>query len=330
MKSATTGRDLAELDRLLASQSVVSSHARRKTAWLAYWLTWPVTLLEGVLMTVISALLYWIWRITYLGIWYPDQARQRPNSLVKQTIDSENALGVMQTLERIGRESRARMYWISGTLLGLERLGQPLPHDNDMDAGVDIGDPHYPDFMRAMWASGEVVAIAPQYISLKARIQNPDLHVVPGGIIRYKASVRNENAPGKPPVKTDIFLHFDYCGGSMHGTRNSLWWNTDFRVVQKSFAKGNFSVPEDAHLHLTENYGNYRSEVKDFENSIDCPNAMNIFSWDSLAYLVVRQKMMLRLGRIGRAGQIAARIRATILKGVFPPSQRDPKTYLGS
>ncbi len=330
MKSATDRRDLAEIDRLLASQAQVVSPARRQTMWVAFWLIWPVTLLEGALMAVISVLLYWCWRITYSRRWYPDQARQRPSSLVKQTIDSENALGVMQTVERIARESGARMYWISGTLLGLERLGQPLPHDNDMDAGIDIADPHFPVFLRAMWASSEVVAIAPQFISLKARIQNPDLHVVPGGIIRYKAAVRNESAPGKPPVKTDIFLHFDYCGGSMHGTRNSLWWNTAFRVVQKTFAKGNFSVPEDAHLHLTENYGDYRSEVKDFENSIDCPNAMNIFSWNSLAYLVIRQKMMLKLGRIGRAGQIAARIRATILKGVFPPSQRDPKTYLGS
>ncbi len=330
MKPATAGRDLAELERLLASQSPVARTSRRRTTWLAYWITWPVTLLESAVMTVLSLLLYCIWRITYLRLWYPDQARRRPGNLVKQTIDSENALGVMRTLERIGHESRARMYWISGTLLGLERLGQPLPHDNDMDAGIDIDDPHYPDFIRAMWTSSEVVTIAPQFISLKARIQNPDLHVVPGGIIRFKSSVRNETAPLKPAVKTDIFLHFHYRGGSMHGTRNSLWWNTTFTIVQKPYAKGVFSVPEGAHLHLTENYGNYRSEVKDFENSIDCPNAMNIFSWDSLAYLLVRQMMMLRLGRIDRAGQIGTRIRNTILKGVFPPSQRDPGAYLGS
>lgn len=330
MKQTMAGRDLAGFERLAVSREQVNSPVRRNVSYLAYWLTWPVTLLECALMTVTTVLLYWSLRLVYSRIWFSDEARRQPSRLAKQTIDAENALGAMQTLERIGHDSRARMFWISGTLLGLERLGQPLPHDNDTDAGIDIDDPHYADFIRAMWTSEDVVTMAPQCISLKARIQNPDLHVIPGGIIRFKASVRNADAPLKPAVKTDIFLHFRYCGGSMHGSRNSLWWNSPFGIVQKSYAERSFAVPENAHLHLTENYGDYRTEVKDFENSIDCPNAMNIFSWNSLGYLLSRQQVMLKRGRIDRAGQISRRIRSTILKGVFPLCLRHTRVHLGS
>lgn len=298
--------------------------------YLAYWVTYPVTLVESAVMAITSVLAYAVGRIIYCGLWYPQSARQRPRGMVKQKIDAQDALAVMQAIERIGNQSGARVFWISGTLLGLERLGQPLPHDTDLDAGVFVGDAHHDDFIRALRASPAIAALAPQRLSLKARIQNPDLHVVPGGIIRYKSMVRNPASPGSAPVKTDIFLHFDYCGGSMHGSRNSLWWNSPFAVGQKDYGGGSFCVPLDAHLHLTENYGDYRTEVKEFENSIDCPNAMNIFSWASLTYLLHRQFVMLRLGRIGRARQVNARIVLTILKGIYPLCMRRPAATLGS
>ena len=326
----TTGRDLAEFARLTTTRAQTSGHARRHPDHVAYWLTYPITLLECALMAGVSVLSYWLWRFIYLQWWHPEKARRRPSRMLKQNIDVEDALGAMQTIERIARENRARIFWISGTLLGLERLGQPLPHDTDLDVGIDIDDPHCLDFMRALWTSNNIVSPAPQYISRKIQIQNPDLQGVPGGIIRYKTAVRNESAPHKSPVKLDVFLHFPYCGGSMHGTRNTLWWNTPLNAAQKPYGKRYFSVPEDTHLYLTENYGDYRSEVKDFENSIDCPNAMNIFSWRSLAYLLSRQQMMLKLGRTDRAHQINVRVKATILKGAYPLDMRQPKAHLQS
>jgi hypothetical protein len=302
----------------------------RLANYLAYWVTYPVTLLESAVMAITSVLAYAVGRTIYSGLWYPESARQRPRGLIKQRIDAQDALAVMQTVERIGNESGARVFWLSGTLLGLERLGRPLPHDTDLDAGLFVDDAHHREFIRALRASPCIAGLAPQRLSLKARIQNPDLHVVPGGIIRYKSMVRNPAAPERAPVKTDLFLHFDYCGGSMHGSRNSLWWNSPFAIGPKDYGGGRFSVPVDVHLHLTENYGDYRTEVKEFENSIDCPNAMNIFSWASLTYLLRRQYVMLRLGRIGRARQINTRICRTILKGIYPLCMRKPVATLGS
>lgn len=323
-----SGRDSSEINRLLKLQQRQTSDLHRTMGRLACGVVYPFTLLECTLMAAVSVLAYWFWRLAYAL--RGSRPLQRPQRMVKRRLDPGEALGVMQVVERVGAESGARVFWLSGTLLGLERLGRPLPHDTDMDAGIDIGDAGYAAFIRAMWMSPSVVAMAPQYISLKDRIQNPDLQVVRGGIIRYKAVVRNELAPGAPAIKTDLFVHFPYCGGSMHGSRNSLWWNSPFSVEQRSYEGGRFSVPGNAHRHLTENYGDYRTEVTEFENSIDCPNAMNIYSWTSILYLLVRQYVMIRMGRLDRAGRVNARIAATLRKGAMPWRMPKPGVQAGS
>jgi len=307
-----------------------ASDDRRNSRYLAYWIAWPFTLVECMVLALILSVNYAFWRLVFAGRGAAAGKAPLAGGVARPAIDAENALGVMRTLEDIAAASGARLYWISGTLLGLERMGQPLPHDNDMDAGIDLDDPHFADFIRALWESEHVVRIAPQYISLKTRIQNPDLHAVPGGIIRFKSDVRNASAPGKPPVKTDIFVHYRYCGGSMHGSRNTLWWNSPFTVARRPYGQQVFSVPDNAPLHLTENYGDYRKEVREFENCIDCPNAMHIFSWTSLGYLLVRQRLMLKRGRVDRARRIGARMRATLLKGIIPLSAERHRPHLGS
>lgn len=305
-----------ELQKLVRRQTTRPTHGARNLL-IAYWALYPITLLEAALMGMISGAFYWIMRLFYLPVWFPEKGRQRPHRMKKGAIDSENALGAMQMIEDAALASRARIFWISGTLLGLERLGQPLPHDNDLDVGLDVNDPHIGEFIRNLWRSPDIIEIAPQCMSWKTRMQNPDFQI-PGGIIRYKATVLNPMMPEKSEVKLDLFLHFPHSDGVIHGTRNSIWWNTTPDISKRMYRNRGFSVPSDAHLYLTENYGNYQNEVKDFENTIDCPNAMNIFSWRSLATLLSRLQMMIKLGRLDRASRINKRISATILKGLMP------------
>lgn len=302
----------------------------RRGRYLAYALAYPFTLLEAAVMALASVLGYLICRIAYSRLWYRESARRLPPSTVKSRLDGASAMAAMQTLERIAAQSGVRLFWISGTLLGLERLGEPLPHDTDMDAGLLSDDPRLPQFLRDLQASPLICAFAPQTVSLKARVQNPDLGVLPGGIIRYQCKVLNADAPDAPPTKTDLFLHFPHRGGVVHGSRNSLWWNSPLEVTQKDYRGRRFTVPADAHRYLTENYGDYRQEVKEFENCIDCPNVMDIFSWRSLLFLLRRMQVMLRLGRTARAHRIGARIRTTILKGINPAGVAQPNAATGS
>ena len=314
--------DKGNFERITGFRTATLVQSAPNSSHLAYWLYYPVTLLECLTMSLVSGISYLLLRVAYCRWWHREAARTRPARMQKQLLDSADALEAMQAMERIAAASQARIYWISGTLLGLERTGRPLPHDTDLDVGISTDDPHCLDFIQALWASEDIIEIAPQFISRTIQIQNPDLQHVPNCIIRYKAAVRNQRNSGKPPVKVDIFLHFPYCGGLMHGTRNSLWLNSTLDVMQKRYGEHSFSIPENPHRYLTENYGDYRTEVKEFENSIDCPNAMNIFSWRSLAYLMSRLQMMVKLGRIDRARLINRRIRATILKGACPLDAR--------
>lgn len=306
-----------------------TSAARSAPGRSAFWLIYPLTLLECLLMAFGAALSHLLWRLVYCRWWYPQTARKPPAHLVKAKIDVADCLSAMQTVERLARESGAQAFWISGTLLGLERLGHPLPHDKDLDVGIDIRDPHCEDFIRALWASDGIASLVPQFLTRKMRMQNPDLGCIPAGIIRYKAAVAIEGRPARPSVVLDVFLHFPYRGGYMHGTRNSLWWNSTQGVTRKSWRGLEFSVPADPHQYLVENYGNYAEEVKEFENSIDCPNALDVFCWKSWAYLVSRQRAMLRQGRVKRAGQVNARLRSTIAKGLMPVDPRR-RVHLGS
>lgn len=323
--SRASGRDLAQFERVTGFRAQAMPQSLPNESHLAYWLAYPLTLVECAAMAAAAAFSYLLLRVLYFDWWHPKEARVRPAGRVKPRLDSEDGLRAMQVVEGIARQSGAQVYWISGTLLGLERLGRPLPHDNDLDLGISTDDPHCLDLVRALWTSESIVEIAPQRISRKIRIQNPDLQHVANGIIRYKAAVRSQGDPGKPPVKIDIFLHFPYCGGLMHGTRNSLWWNSPLAVTQKGYASGAFSVPQDPHRYLSENYGDYRTEVKEFENSIDCPNAMNIFSWQSLGYLLARLQLMVKLGKLERAQRVNRRIRATIRKGLSPFDGHSPR-----
>jgi hypothetical protein len=323
--SRARDRDPAHFERITGFRVPAMPQSLPNESHVAYWLAYPLTLVECAAMTVVAAFSYLLLRVLYFSWWHPEKARVRPPGRVKPRLDTEDALRAMRVVEGIAGQSGAQVYWISGTLLGLERLGKPLPHDNDLDLGISTDDPRCLDLVRALWASESIVEIAPQRISRKIRIQNPDLQHVANCIIRYKAAVRSEGDPGKPPVKIDIFLHFPYCGGLMHGTRNSLWWNSPLDAARRGYGSGTFSVPADPHRYLLENYGDYRQEVKEFENSIDCPNAMNIFSWQSLGYLLSRLQLMLKLGKLERAHRVNRRIRATIRKGLSPFDGRAPR-----
>jgi hypothetical protein len=323
--SRARARDAASFERETGFSGGAMPQSPPNESHAVYWLFYPLTLLECAAMAVVAAFSYLLLRVLYFSWWHPESAKVRPPGRVKPQLDTEDALRAMQAVEDIARQSGAQVYWISGTLLGLERLGRPLPHDNDLDLGINTADPRCLDLVRALWASDSIVEIAPQRISRKIRIQNPDLQHVANCIIRYKAAVRTGDEPGKPAVKIDIFLHFPYCGGLMHGTRNSLWWNSTLDVARKSYGSGAFSVPADPHRYLLENYGDYRTEVKEFENSIDCPNAMNIFSWQSLGYLLARLQLMVKLGKLERARRVNRRIRATIRKGLSPFDGRAPR-----
>jgi hypothetical protein len=281
-------------------------------------LLYPFTIVEAVAMLLVAGV-HWCWvKVYFSALWFPESKRRPVRLNRNQPINTDMAIACMKQVETVANETGTPIYWLSGTLLGLERLGRPLPHDYDLDVGIFAGDSRNDRLMAALAEAGLLAACHSQILGLKCRIQNPDLNGVTNGLLRYKTAVCPEPGDTKNAIKVDFFIHFPYAGGSMHASRNSIWWNSNFNTRQKNYGCGTYTVPLDVERHLTENYGDYKTERKDFENSIDCPNAMDIYSWHSLVYLLTRQYWMVRLARPARAGQVARRIRCTILKGLLP------------
>ena len=137
-------------------------------------------------------------------------------------------------------------FLISGTLLGCVREGDILGHDTDLDVGV-------------------LPAVSMQ--TIRQAVENS---------ARFKyQEVKSENTVylvHLNGVKIDVFRHFDSDGRLCHEGIKSRWWNTPFELTPMSFLGQEYFVPADHDLYLTENYGDWRTPVTDFETFIDTPN----------------------------------------------------------
>lgn len=257
--------------------------------------------------------------VYYAWLWFFPQKRLSNKYIeMSERMTPENGLAAMKIIEEIVAQSGINAFWLSGTLLGLERQGRPLDHDHDLDLGIMIDDPAFATFIDHLKSSPRVIEFRTQQLGEKSLIQNPDLRLIENGVLRAVAKVLTATDGKSHPVKIDIFYHFHYRKGIMHASQNSIWWNSNFSTQIKKYGKNSFRVPTDIHRHLTENYGDYKTEVKEFENSIDCPNTMNIYSWTSLVYLLRRKALMIKLGKKLSLRRLNQRIFATILKGLLP------------
>jgi hypothetical protein len=291
---------------------------RRQNFWLAL-LYYPYTVVEAVAMAGCALVLTLFAQPIFSDAFFVFEKRKSDkHKRIKEPFDTVAALNAMKAVEQIARECNANIYWISGTLLGLERIGTPLPHDHDLDLGINSDDPALPLFVQTLAASKNITVIVPRYHGLKRRIQNPDLWTVRDGLLRYTLEYC-ENA--QKPVKIDLFLHFQYGANIIHLSRYTIWENSPFKVVQREYGSNRFSVPSPPSQYLAENYGDYSVEQKEFENSIDCPNVRNIYSWDSLFYLFRRRQLMLKRGWVKKDRNLARRIWRTIGKGLYPRVQ---------
>jgi len=159
---------------------------------------------------------------------------------------SEAARRALLDLREDLAAANIQFFLISGTLLGCIRQGGILGHDKDIDVGV-MADVPFEALRSALWGTGRFML----------------LPVITQRILRIK------HANG---VMIDVFFHWHENGRLYHEGQKTRWWNTPFELVEREFLGERFLVPENAELYLTENYGDWRTPVKDFETFCDTPN----------------------------------------------------------
>ena len=176
-----------------------------------------------------------------------------------------------------------RWYVISGTFLGLVREGGFLAHDYDIDVGV-TADPEHPERLRAMI---EQLSRSPRFVVKKVDDAQTVVETAPGRhtVERSLALVKLIHENG---INVDVFVHHREGDVLWHGSSIHRWENSVFDLAEHTLGGVRVLGPDDADRYLTENYGDWRTPVTEFNCTTGTPNLVITRSFRSVALFLTR------------------------------------------
>lgn len=147
---------------------------------------------------------------------------------------------------------------ISGTFLGIVREGGFLSHDYDIDVGVN-GSVPLSDLLDCI-AAQECFAL-----------RKVDIQPAYGPLLAARPMLlKLIHCTGVP---IDIFYHYRTEDDRVvHGSSLHHWFNSPFALSDYTLSGISVRGPDEADRYLTENYGDWRTPVTDFNCSTDTPN----------------------------------------------------------
>lgn len=180
----------------------------------------------------------------------------------------ENAKTTLADFKTLFPADQLRWFVISGTFLGLIRENGFLAHDYDIDLGVFEDEIDIAATIAAIKASDTfVLKKYDHHTSIlfqpKTPATNPDVPYI----------LKLVHVTG---IHIDLFIHYhdtrtdpacDWHGSSLH-----RWENSAFDLVSYPFYDQTVLGPADADRYLTENYGDWRTPVTEFNCTTDTPN----------------------------------------------------------
>lgn len=197
-----------------------------------------------------------------------------------------------------------RWYVISGTFLGIVREGGFLAHDYDIDVGVTF-DPQHPEVLDDLVAA---LRRSPRYVVKKLDDAQTVVEVEPGRFTVELApalvKLIHENG-----INVDVFVHHLEGDRLWHGSSIHRWENSAFDLADYMLAGVPVLGPADADRYLTENYGDWRTPVTQFNCTTGTPNLVITRSFRSVALFLTRLAHFAH----GDPGEYA-RLRATLIQ----------------
>lgn len=186
-----------------------------------------------------------------------------PEVQSKETkIPHEEAAIALTDFSRMLPLQQWEWFVMSGTFLGLIREGGFLPHDYDIDIGIMKDGLDEGKLLREIRSSKT-------FSLCKVDVFYPYDKASPALLSLIK--IRHNN--GMP---IDIFVHHkeDSCSGERiwHGSSLHKWINTPFGLASYEMAGTEVLGPDNADKYLTENYGEWRIPVTQFNCSTGTPN----------------------------------------------------------
>ncbi|MEO9863434.1 MAG: hypothetical protein ABJO29_00510 [Yoonia sp.] len=182
---------------------------------------------------------------------------------------------------------KMRWFVISGTFLGLVREKGFLAHDYDIDLGVFENEIDIKSTIADVEASRLFVLKKYDHhmstlLAPRTPSTNPDVPYI----------LKLVHVTG---IHIDLFIHYhdtstdpavDWHGSSLH-----RWENSAFDLTPYPFYDMNVLGPADADRYLTENYGDWRTPVTDFNCTTDTPNLALVAHPVAIVFFIKRYIM---------------------------------------
>jgi hypothetical protein len=230
-------------------------------------------------------------------------------------LDVNASMQVLQKLHQTAERTGAKIFLVSGTLLGMHREGKLLAHDYDIDVGIYRDDPQLSRFHAAMLETEGLRKHTKTRINATECRLNPWLDAKPGDVLLYKYFFRSPTTGEDYGI--DLFVHHRVGSYDVHGNFRSFWINQSMSLVSRAYGSVEFLVPEDTLLYLRENYGDFETEKRNFESAVDCPNAANIYGFRGLAWLTGKYAYFLTTREPEKRRIIGRRIWDYLRYGLF-------------
>ncbi len=180
----------------------------------------------------------------------------------------ENAKQTLVDFAALFPHDQLPWFLVSGTFLGLVRENGFLAHDYDIDLGVFEDEIDIVDTIAKVDASDTFVLKKYDYhrstlLAPKTPARNPD--------VPYILKLVHVNG-----IHIDLFIHYHDTSSTpnvdWHGSSLHRWENSAFDLAPYPFYDMIVHGPADADRYLTENYGDWRTPVTEFNCTTDTPN----------------------------------------------------------
>jgi len=198
------------------------------------------------------------------------------NLLKKDAFDS-----LKTVLDKFGINSR--LFIISGTFLGCIRERDFIKHDYDIDLGIMEDDisTGFLDAINNLEGFRAPVLDFPCFKEYDHQTEELCFKKCskPSLIKLFSSS----------GLQIDIFTHYLEDQTIWHGSSLHRWDNSYFELVEYDFLGLSVLGPKDYEQYLTENYGDWRTPVKEFNCSTGTPNTAIANTSKNECYFLKRQ-----------------------------------------
>ena len=181
-------------------------------------------------------------------------------------------------------------YVISGTFLGLHRDNGFLPHDYDIDLGINAHEVDMDDLVSRLRS-------LPEH-TIKSIYTIPRISV--GETVTYHEQTGIIKLVHSSGIQIDLFVHHLREGKLLHGTRIHVWENTAYGLEHRTLAGVDVLAPDTPERYLRENYGDWETPITEFNCSTDTPNMHITQNFYAIAFF------LRKLFTHHRSGEIAA------------------------